>query len=120
MCFIFFYFLRLIKNKDKNTQSALSEIKTGGSCLRSQNINAVNNQEIKINGNNVEIKSQYFDLRKEENWDKKNIMEKKPLFSKEKYSDIFTSSQSQPKNENKNEHNNTLNDNFVFRFNYNL
>lgn len=113
--------LSLIKNKDKNTQSALSEIKIGGSFLKTQNINSMNVQETKMNINHLEIKNQFYDLKKEETSEKKNFFEKKPLFSKEKYSDIFsTTTTQQHKSENRQEHNTPQNDNFVFRFNYNL
>ena len=109
----------MIKNKDKNTQSALSEIKVASSFLKTQNINSMNIQETKMNINHLEIKNQFYDLKKEENSDKRSLFEKKPLFSKEKYSDVFSTTQ-QHKSENRQEHNNPQNDNFVFRFNYNL
>ena len=80
----------------------------------------MNIQETKMNINHLEIKNQFYDLKKEENLEKKNLFEKKPLFSKEKYSDIFSTTQQQHKSENRQEHNNPQNDNFVFRFNYNL
>jgi hypothetical protein len=126
---------RLIKNKDKiqtnnfdfkniatnnnNAGSGTNNNIASVSLLKIQNTNPLimNNYDAKINSSNLDMKSQFlefkgnYEIKKEENFDRK------PIFSKEKYSDNFLLLH---KNENKQEFTEKSNENFGFRFNYNL